>query len=200
MSRGQRKTLATGGKQVSGQDVFSSGAADRYARALFALAQDADIVDVVESELASLKAILLAHPALAGALESPVISAAEKAAVITQITKKAGLGALTHSFVGAAAQARRAGELSHMADRFAALSAARHGIVQAHAVTAQPMSARQQKDLAAALKKASGQEVKITTRVDPALLGGLIVKVGSRMFDSSLKSRLEGLNLAMKES
>ena len=185
---------------MSGQDPLSSGAADRYARALFALAQDANIIDVVESELASLKAILLAHPALAEVLESPIVSAAEKAAVITQIAKKASLGALTHNFVGAAAEARRAGELSHMVDRFAALSAARRGTVQAHADTAQPLSARQQKDLAAALKKALGKEVKITTRVDPALLGGLVVKVGSRMFDSSLKSKLDGLNLAMKES
>ncbi len=185
---------------MSGQDVLSSGAADRYAKALFALAQDAGIVDVVESELASLKAILLAHPELAAVLASPVVSAAEKAAVITHITKKAGLGALTHSFVGAAAEARRAGQLMHMADRFAALTAQASGTVQAQAVTAQPMSAKQQKELAAALKKALGQDVRISTRVDPALLGGLTVKVGSRMFDSSLKTKLEGLKLAMKES
>ncbi len=192
--------MATGDNKVSGQDVISSGAADRYAKALFALAQDAGIVDVVESELASLKAILLAHPELAEVLASPVVSAADKAAIITQITKKAGLGALTHSFVGAAAEARRAGELAHMADRFAALSAAARGTLQAQAVTAQPMSAKQQKQLAAALKKALGQDVEISSRVDPALLGGLIVQVGSRMFDSSLKSKLEGLKLAMKES
>ena len=185
---------------MSGQGVKSSGAADRYAKALFDLAQDAGIVDVVESELAALKAILLAHPALAEVLASPVVSHEQKAAIITQTVKKAGLGTLTHSFVGAAALARRAGELSAMADRFAALSAAHRGTLEAEAVSAQEMSAKQEKDLAAALQKALGREVKIAKRVDPALLGGLIVKVGSKMFDSSLKSRLEGINLAMKES
>ncbi len=185
---------------MSDQNVKSSGAADRYATALFALAQDAGIVDVVESELASLKAILLAHPVLADVLGSPVVSVADKAAVITQITKKAGLGALTHSFVGAAAQGKRAGELSHMVDRFVALCAAQRGTMHAQATTAQAMSAKQKKDLEGALKKALGQDVDVTTQVDPALLGGMIVKIGSRMFDSSIKSKLAGLKLALKES
>ncbi len=185
---------------MSGQDVKTSGAADRYARALYALAQDAGTIDVVESELAGLKAILQAHPALVGALASPVISASEKAALIREITKKAGFSELTHNFVGAAAKARRAGELSHMADRFALLCAKERGSIQAEAVTALPMSARQEKELTSTLKKVLGQDVKIETRVDPALLGGLIVKTGSRMFDNSLKSKLEGLTMVMKES
>ncbi len=185
---------------MSGQDVKSSGASDRYATALFELAQDVGKVDVLEGELMALKAILAANPALTQHMASPVVGASEKASAITAITKKAGFSTLTSNFTGVVASSGRAGELFHMVDRFVLLCAKAKGAVHAEAASAQPMSAKQEKDLASALKKVLGQDVKIETRVDPALLGGLIVKIGSRMFDSSLKSKLDGLNLVMKES
>ncbi len=185
---------------MSGQDVKSSGAADRYAKALFELAKDAKSTDIVEAELAVIKDTLFQNDELTHVLSSPVIGATEKAAAITAVAKKAKLSKLTINFVGAVASAGRAGELSHMADCFALMCARARGTLQAEAATAQPMSAKQEKDLASTLKKVLGQDVKIETRVDPALLGGLVIKIGSRMFDNSLKTKLDGLNLVMKES
>lgn len=185
---------------MSGQDVKSSGAADRYANALFELAQEAKASDSVEREMVSLKEILANHEALSQTLSSAVVGGSEKAAAITGVCAKVGMSALTCNFVGVAATAGRAGELSQMANSYIDMCAAGRGALQAEAATAQALSAKQEKDLAAMLKKALGQEVKVETRVDPALLGGLVIKIGSRMFDSSLKSKLEGLNLAMKES
>ncbi len=187
-------------KRVSGQDVKTSGAADRYARALFELAQDAKSTDVLEKELSVLKSTLDENTELMQVLASPIVGSTEKASVITAIAKKAGFSKLAINFVGAVAMAGRAGELSQMTDHFAFLCAQARGAVQAEATTAQPMSAKQEKDLVSTLKKVLGQDVKVETRVDPAMLGGLIVKIGSRMFDSSLKSKLEGLTMVMKES
>jgi F-type H+-transporting ATPase subunit delta len=185
---------------VSGQDVITSGAAGRYATALFALAQEAKNTDGVEAELVELKALLAKHAPLAQTLASPVVGASQKAAIITAIAKKAGFSKLTINFTGAVAMAGRAGELTHMADSFALMCAKARGALHAEAASAHPLSAKQEKDLADTLKKVLGQDVKIETRVDPALLGGLVLKIGSRMFDSSLKSELEGLTMVMKES
>ena len=187
-------------KRVSGQDVKTSGAAARYAKALFELAKEANCIDSIEAELSVLKNALTENADLSDALNSPVIGAAEKAAVITAIAKKATLSKLTTNFVGAAAKAGRAGELAQMAAAYAMMCAEARGTLHAEAATAQPMSAKQEKDLASTLKKVLGQDVNIETRVDPALLGGLVIKIGSRMFDSSLKSKLEGLTMVMKES
>lgn len=186
--------------KLSGQDVKSSGAASRYATALFELAQDANKVDGVEQEMIALKKVLGANDELSLTLSSSVVSASDKAAAVVGVASKSGFSALTCNFVGMAAGAGRAGELGHMADCYQDMCAIERGALKAEAVSAQALSAKQEKDLAATLKKALGQDVKIETQVDPALLGGLVVKVGSRMFDSSLKSKLEGLNLAMKES
>ncbi len=185
---------------MSGQDVKSSGASDRYATALFELAEGVGKLDLLEGEMATLKGILATNAELTHFLASPVIGTSEKANAITAIANKAGFSTLTSNFTGVVASSGRAAELSLMVDRFTLLCAQARGAVHAEAVTAQPMSAKQEKDLAGAIKAALGQDVKIETRVDPALLGGLVVKIGSRMFDSSLKSKLEGLNLVMKES
>jgi F-type H+-transporting ATPase subunit delta len=187
-------------KRVSGQDVKTSGAAARYARALFELAKEANCIDSIEAELSVLRSALTENADLSGALNSPVIGAAEKAAVITAIAKKAKLSKLTTNFVGMAAKAGRAHELVQMTAAYAMMCAKARGALHAEAATAQPMSAKQEKDLASTLKTVLGQDVNIETRVDPALLGGLVIKIGSRMFDSSLKSKLEGLTMVMKES
>ena len=155
---------------------------------------------MIESELVRLNHVLNRHEALLNILASAVVEASEKASIITAIAKKAGFSSLTINFVGTVSQAGRAGELPVMVDRFVRMCARARGSLRAEAASAKPMDDKQKNRLTSTLKQVLGQDVILETRVEPALLGGLMVKIGSRMFDNSLKTKLEGLKMAMKES
>ena len=185
---------------MSGGNAISKGAAGRYANALFELARDAKAIDAVEADLTTLAGIVAGSADLAEVLASPTQDSENKASVLLAIADKAKFHALTRNALGVAARNGRAGEIADMAETFAAMTAAERGISNADVTSAAELSKKDIEALKASLKRALGRDVEIRTDVDPELLGGLIVQVGSRMFDSSLRTKLEGLRTAMKEA
>ena len=131
---------------------------------------------------------------------SPAFDAAEKGAGLAAIAEAAGFSATTKKFLGLVAANRRANVLPGMIAAFEKLAAEDRGAVAAEVVTAMPLTDAQAKALAAALRTALGKDPEIETRVDPAILGGLKVRVGSRLYDASLKSRLDSLKFALKRA
>ena len=181
-------------------DAITGETGERYARALFELADDAGELAAVEADVDTLGAALGESEDLRRALTSPVFRTADKAAALKAIAEKLELNALTARFLGVVANNGRAGDISKMLRAFKALAAKKRGSATAEVVTADALTQAQLKELTAALKTALGRDVEVRTEVREDLIGGLIVKVGSRMFDSSLKSKLEGLRKTMKEA
>jgi F-type H+-transporting ATPase subunit delta len=184
---------------VASEDPITEGMAGRYASALFDLAREQGGLDKVAGELGSLQAMLDQSPDLVRLVRSPVFSAADQSKALGAVLAKAGVGGLTANFLGLIARNRRLFALADMLKAFRALHASHRGEVEADVTVATPLSDSQLTALKAALKSSTGKEVRMTTRVDPSLLGGLIVKVGSRMVDSSIKTKLSNLKFAMKE-
>ena len=184
----------------TGEDAMTANAAGRYATALFELAKASGAADAVEADLSAFRAMLEESPDLAEALASPLHPADAKDGVLAELAKKAKFNALTRNMFGVAAHNGRAGELGAVAKIYAALAAADRGVVTADVTTAAALTKKQTEALAASLKGAFGREIEVRTDVRPELLGGLIVKVGSRMFDSSLRTKLDGMKNAMKEA
>jgi F-type H+-transporting ATPase subunit delta len=174
--------------------------ASRYAQALFDLASEQKQIAAVESDLNSLKAAIADSKDLRTLLASPAFSADDKARGLAGIAAKARFAATTQKFLGLIAANGRASALPAMIDAFARLSADARGAVSAEVTTALALTPAQSKGVAAALRQALGKDPEITTRVDPAILGGIKVKVGSRLFDASLKSKLDSLKFALKRA
>lgn len=172
----------------------------RYAQALFDLALETNTLDAVEADLKALKAAREESADLRRALASPVYAAEDKGKALTAIGEKAGFSRTTQNFLGLLAANRRASALPAVIAAFERLSAAHRGVVAAEVTTAVKLTAAQAEGVKAALAQALGQEPEITTRVDPAILGGLKVKVGSRLFDASLRSKLDSLKFALKRA
>ncbi|HEX5453634.1 MAG TPA: F0F1 ATP synthase subunit delta [Stellaceae bacterium] len=175
-----------------------SGLAERYAAALFELADERHALDGVAGDLRELRAMLHDSGDLERLLRSPVLSRDEQGRAIAAIADKAGLSPLTRDFLGVVAQNRRLFAAPAMIAEYLKKLAERRGEVTAEVTVAQPLDAARQATLTEQLRRAVGARVAIDLRVDPGLLGGMIVKVGSRMVDASLKSRLHRLRLAMK--
>lgn len=184
----------------TGDDAMTADAAGRYAAALFELAKEAGAIEAVEGDLSSLRAMLSQSDDLSKALASPLNSAEEKGGVIQALAEKAKFNALTANALGVAAANGRAGEIGDVARAFAALAAADRGVSSAEVESAAALTQKQLDSLQASLKTALGRDIEIRAEVRPELIGGLIVKVGSRMFDSSLRTKLEGMKQAMKEA
>ena len=172
----------------------------RYAQALFDLAVETNTLPAIEADLKSLEAMRAASPELRALLISPKYTAEDKAKGLAAIADKAGLNPTTRKFLGLLAVNRRTGALGMIAREFQRLVAARRGTVAAQVVTAIPLTAAQSKSLAAALRTALGKDPEIEARVDPAILGGVKVRVGSRLYDASLKSKLDSLKFALKRA
>jgi F-type H+-transporting ATPase subunit delta len=172
----------------------------RYASALFDLAKEGREIASVSADLKSLKAMIAESADLRILLASPVFDAADKAKGLAAIAERAGLSALTTKFLGLLAGQRRASSLRDVITAFEALAAGYRGVVAAQVTTAIPLSPAQTTGLAAALRQALGKDPEIETRVDPAILGGLKVRVGSRLYDASLKSKLDSLKFALKRA
>ena len=175
-----------------------SGISGRYATALFELARDANALDAVAGDMTGLAKAMDESADLTRVVRSPVMSRAAQGKAMAAILDRFGAQPLTKQFIGLAAHNRRLFVLPDMVRDFTRLLAQHRGEVAGEVVSAQPLSDRQLTDLKAQLKKAVGSEVRINTRVDPGLLGGLIVKVGSRMVDGSLRTKLQNLKIAMK--
>ena len=176
----------------------ASGLAGRYALALFELAVDNNTVDQVAQDLADLSVMLGESEDLSKLVLSPVIAREEQGRAMTAVMDKAQISDVTKNFIGVVAQNRRLFELEGMISAFQALLAEHKGEISAEVTSAKKLTQKQVESLTASLKEAIGSDVAVEQKVDPAVLGGLIVKVGSRMVDSSLRTKLQHLQLAMK--
>lgn len=183
---------------MASENISVAGLAGRYATALFELADEAKSLDAVSSDLARLRALVEGSADMARFVRSPVFSRDEQGKAIGAILDRLGVSQLTKSFIGLLAQKRRLFALQGIVTAFDALVAARKGETSASVVSAKPLSVAQRAALQSALKTSIKREIRMTESVDPSLLGGLVVKVGSRQIDSSLKSKLARLERAMK--
>lgn len=172
--------------------------AGRYASALFDLADEQNQLDAVASDLASLRRMIDESPDLRRLVASPVIGRENQARAMTALLEAMGAGTLVRRFVGVACQNGRLRDLPAMITAYLAELARRRGETAADVVSAMPLSGTQMEALTEALRRLVGSKVSINARVDADLLGGLVVKVGSRMFDSSVRTKLQRLRLAMK--
>ena len=173
---------------------------ERYAKALFDLAKDAGEVAAIDADLKSLKAMKADSPDLRALLGSPAFSAQDKQKGLLAIADAAKFNPITKKFIGLLTANRRAGALMSAVAAFEKLSADYRGVVSATVTTAVALTAAQSKGVAAALRQALGKDPEIETRVDPALLGGIKVRVGSRLYDASLRSKLDSLKFALKRA
>jgi F-type H+-transporting ATPase subunit delta len=172
----------------------------RYARALFDLCIETGVLDAVEADLKSLKSAIAESADFRTLLASPRFSAEDKAKGLAAIAARAKFSDTTGKFLGVLAGNRRPSALGAIIQAFERLVEAHRGVIAAHVVTAVPMSAAQSDALAAALRTAFGKDPQIETHVDPAILGGVRVRVGSRLYDASLKSKLDSLKFALKRA
>lgn len=179
-------------------DNAVTGLGGRYATALFELAHESKVLDPVAADLAALDRMLAESEDLRRLVASPVITRDEQDRAMTAILASMGAHDLTRRVVGLMARKRRLFALADVIRAYRRLLAARRGEVAAEVTSAHALTADQHADLAAALKRALGREVAVETRVDPALIGGLVVQVGSRMIDNSLRTKLQRLQFAMK--
>ncbi|MCF8482253.1 MAG: F0F1 ATP synthase subunit delta [Rhodospirillum sp.] len=175
-----------------------TGVADRYAAALYELADERGALDQVATDLRSLNTMLEESEDLRRAIASPILGRLAQQRALGVLADKAEFSEIVKNFMGLAASNRRAFALPGMIKAFLIRLATARGEVTAHVSTAKAMTQAQEGALAAALKKAMGTDVSIDATVDPAILGGMVVRVGSRMVDSSLSSKLKRLQLAMK--
>jgi F-type H+-transporting ATPase subunit delta len=176
----------------------SAEAVSRYATTLFEMARESGLADRVEADARSLAAAFGTSPELGAALASPLTKAEEKVAVVSALAARMKLQDLTTRFLGVVAANGRSGSIGAMARAVVDLAVKARGAVVAEVSTAEALSAAQTADLKAALERAFNAPVDIEPSVKPELIGGLVVKVGSRLFDDSVKTKLETLKTALK--
>lgn len=175
-----------------------TGLAGRYATALFELARDQSAVETVSADLTALRQAVHESPDLARLIKSPVFGAAEQARVLAPVLARMGLSPLPTKFILTVAHKRRLFALEDIIAAYERLVARANGEIEAQITAARALQDGEIAELKSVLKARLGREPRLNTRVDPALLGGLVVKVGSRMIDTSLRTKLDGLRAAMK--
>ncbi len=175
--------------------------AGRYARALFELALDEKSVDAVKADLDRFDALLNGSPDLLRLVRSPAFGADEQARALKAVLDKAGIGGLTGNFLLVVASNRRLFAVRDMIRAFRSQVARWKGEVAAEVTVAEPLSDKNLDALKDALKSVTGEKaIDLNVKVDPAIIGGLVVKLGSRMVDSSLRTKLNAIKIAMKEA
>jgi F-type H+-transporting ATPase subunit delta len=183
---------------VASGDSQIAGLALRYATAAFELAAEERSIDTLARDLAQLKALLRTSPDLNRLVRSPVFSREDQAKGMEAVLAQAGASALTRKLVLLLAEKRRLFALNDVIRSFEQLLAKHRGEVAAEVTSARALSSEEATDLKRVLKDKLGREPMLELHIDPTLLGGLKLKVGSRMIDSSLRSKLDGLRAAMK--
>jgi F-type H+-transporting ATPase subunit delta len=174
--------------------------AGRYAVALFELARDARSIDPVKADLDRFDALIAENPDLARLVRSPVFTAEEQGRALAAVLDKAGIGGLAGNFLKVIAANRRLFAVREIVKAFRTLVARHKGEVTAEVTIAEALDAKHRDAIAAALKSATGgKSVDLNVKVDPAIIGGLVVKLGSRMVDTSLRTKLNAIRHAMKE-
>ena len=176
-----------------------SAVAERYAGSLHDLAAEAGQVAEVEKDLARFEALLAGSDDLKRLVESPVFSAEDQFKAISAIADSAKIGGLVGNFLRVVARNRRLFAMPGIIRAFRVIAARARGEVTADVASAHELTAAQQAELTAALTQVAGKAVSVSLTVDPSLLGGLVVKMGSRQIDTSLKTKLASLKLALKE-
>jgi F-type H+-transporting ATPase subunit delta len=184
---------------VADTSQLISGVAERYASSLFELAREAGSIDAVGADLDRFQALLDESADLKRLVASPVFSADEQQRAISAIAAKAGIAGIVGNFLKVVAANRRLFALPGMIRAFRLIAAEHRGEVTAEVTSAHALTAAQEKELKSALKGVTGKDVAVNVTVDPTVLGGLIVKVGSRQIDTSLRTKLSTLKLALKE-
>ncbi|WP_439470610.1 F0F1 ATP synthase subunit delta [Brevundimonas sp.] len=181
-------------------DFRTTEVGERYAQALFDLAEEKGALDAVRADLKSLRAAWVESADLRRLATSPVLTAEEQVKGLVAIAAKAKFNGVSQNFLGLLAQNGRARDLTAVIAAFEALYAKKTGLVAAEVVSAQALTAAQLKTIQTTLRTSLGKDPELTTRVDPAILGGLKVKVGSKLFDASLKTKLDQMKFALKRA
>jgi F-type H+-transporting ATPase subunit delta len=184
---------------VADTSELISGVAERYASSLFELALEANSVESVGSDLDRFQTMIDESADLKRLIVSPVFSADDQFKAISAIVTKAGISGLVANFLKVVARNRRLFAVPGIVKSYRVIAARHRGEVSADVTSAHALTAAQQTELKAALKGVTGKDVAINVTVDPSILGGLIVKVGSRQIDTSLRTKLSSLKLALKE-
>jgi len=186
--------------RVTDRTASISGVAQRYASALFELARDDSALEGVDADLVAFRGLLNESADLRRLVSSPVFSAEDQERAIGAVTDKAGITGLVGNLVRLIARNRRLFTLPDIIKGFQAMLAIHRGEITADVTSARPLSDAQTAALKAAMKASLGKDVTIDSRVEPAILGGLIVKVGSRMIDSSIRTKLNIMKSRLKEA
>jgi len=185
---------------LAGEEHFVSGMAGRYATALFELARDANAIDAAKADLERFDALVAESPDLARLVRSPVFSADEQLHALSAVLERAGIGGLAAQFLKLVTKNRRLFAAHDMVRGFRELVAQYKGETTAEITVAEQLKDDHVAALRNALKAVSGKDVDLKIKIDPAIIGGLVVKLGSRMVDSSLRTKLNSIKHAMKEA
>ena len=191
---------STSGGSTTGATTIASGGGltDRYAAALYAHADEQHVLDAVVAEMEALGQLIDTSPDFRRLLESPLIDVNQATRAAAAVLEQQGFSKPVRDFVGVITANRRLRALRDIVRAFAALVADRRGIITAHVASAHPLNDVQRQQLRARLIEAGYGNVNILEAVEPDLLGGLVVRIGARLYDTSLKARLQRLQYAMK--
>ncbi len=185
---------------MAAEDPSVSGVSGRYATALFELARDEKSIDAVKADLGKFDAMLSESADLKRLVRSPVFAADAQLKALSAVLDKAGISGAAANFLKVLTNNRRLFAVSDVIRAFGALVAKYKGEASAEVTVAEPLSDKNLDALKAALKQVSGKDVTLNVKVDPSIIGGLVVKLGSRMVDSSLRTKLNSIKHAMKEA
>jgi F-type H+-transporting ATPase subunit delta len=185
---------------VAGENPIISGMAGRYATALFELALEADAIDSVMADLQAFDGLLAESADLTRLIRSPVFTAEVQSRTLAVVLDSVGIGGLAAKFLRVIAANRRLFAVRDIIRAYAAMVARHKGEVSAQVIVAEPLSEAHRNEITDTLHAVTGKSVKVDVKVDPSIIGGLVVKLGSRMVDSSLRTKLNALKHAMKEA
>ncbi|UIK05062.1 F0F1 ATP synthase subunit delta [Neorhizobium galegae] len=184
---------------VADTSQLISGVAERYASSLFELSLEAGSIDKVGADLDRFQALLDESEDLRRLVASPVFSAEDQQKAVLAVAERAGISGLVANFLKVVAGNRRLFAMPGMIRAFRQIAAEHRGEITAEVTSAHALSEAQENELKSALKGVTGKDVAIAVTIDPSILGGLVVKVGSRQIDTSLRTKLSTLKLALKE-
>jgi F-type H+-transporting ATPase subunit delta len=184
---------------VAGEEPIVSGMAGRYATALFELALESNAIDLVRSDLDRFDALVNDIADLERLVRTPVYGAETQTRALTAVLEKAAIGGIAANFLKLVTSNRRLFAVREMIKAYRALVARHHGELTAQVTVAEALTDAHRRAIEDALKSVTGKDVGLDIKVDPAIIGGLVVKLGSRMVDSSLRTKLNSIKHAMKE-
>ncbi|MDI1262169.1 MAG: F0F1 ATP synthase subunit delta [bacterium] len=185
---------------MAAEDPSVSGVSGRYATALFELARDEKSVDAVKADLEKFEAMLADSADLKRLVRSPVFSADAQSKALNAVLEKAGISGISAKFLNVLTANRRLFAVADVIRAFRALVANFKGEASADVTVAESLNEKNLDALKTALKSVTGKDVALNVKVDPSIIGGLVVKLGSRMVDSSLRTKLNSIKHAMKEA